>query len=264
VATPVLADKKCGKMWETELRLRAPIYIHLDLTRSCNFRCPFCQIRNDSEKIVLKPISHFKTILKKIAEAEVFEVSFFGGEPFLYPKIYELGQYSKKLRLYTGFLSNGSLIREKDIKKVLNSFDAGSFALHGFSETHDKIVKFPGSWQNVVKLIKLFVEKNFKIGINTTVMKRNVKEMEEFIPYALELGINFMNINIMIPFSKIEYSEKLDLFEIRYLLRIVDKNRKKFTKQLIKIGTTIPHCFYPKKFRHLRNFMFTWHKIWTY
>lgn len=172
----------------------------------------------------MEPVKHFKNIIKKLAEAEVCELAFFGGEPFLYPYILELGSYSRReFGLYTGFLSNGFPINDAEIKKIPSSFDAGSFALHGFKTTHDEIVGVSGAHQKVIKVIQSLIKEGFPVGINITVSKKNLKEMEKFIPFVMELGVDVTNINVMIPFLKDQIKEKLSLSEFHWLLTFFKK-----------------------------------------
>lgn len=143
--------------------LKAPVYVHMDLTQRCNFECFYCTIRdNNSAPISSFPVSHFQRILARLAQANVFDVSFFGGEPFLYPYIYDLAAYARNAGLTIGFLTNGSLIDDDDVKRVVRSFDAGAVALNGVEAVHDRMVGVPGAFTKADHLIKSLVKEGFE------------------------------------------------------------------------------------------------------
>src|SRR5579859_2377546 len=177
--------------------LKAPVYVHMDLTKRCNFRCFYCSIRdNNSAPVSTFPVSHFQQILARLAEADVFDVSFFGGEPFLYPHIYDLAAYARDAGLTIGFLTNGSLIRKDDVKRVVRSFDAGAVALNGVGEVHDKMVGVPGAFTKADRLIKSLVDEGFEVAIDTVVSKSTLDHFDELLTYiGQNLAVEIINVN---------------------------------------------------------------------
>ena len=108
-------------------KVSAPANVILELTRHCNLKCFYCKKsrNNNSPKPSFFEVKHFKKIIDCLFEARVFQLTFSGGEPFLYPGIFELGHYARENDLTVSFLSNGTLIEEKHIGEITRVFNGG-------------------------------------------------------------------------------------------------------------------------------------------
>lgn len=235
--------------------LKAPVYVHMDLTKRCNFRCFYCNIRdNSSAPISAFPASHFQRILMRLAQADVFDVSFFGGEPFLYPHIFDLATYARDMGLAIGFLTNGSLIDEVDVKRVVRSFDAGAVALNGVEDVHDRMVGMAGAFAKADRLIKSLVKEGFEVAIDTVVSKSTVDRFDELLTYiGQNLDVEIVNINTFMAYSDIGPSEVMDLPALHRMLSVVDKHVKGRLGNRLMLGGPVPWCLFPKEYAYLAN-----------
>ena len=227
--------------------LKAPVYVHFELTRHCNLQCFYCTIRdNSSQSVTTLPLRHFEKIIDKLAESEVFDVSFFGGEPFLSPYIYELAKYAKDKGMGVGVITNGFGIAEKDIEKIPELFDAAGFALNGPRQIHDKLVGVNGAYDRTLTNIKRLSEKKFKIAINTLICKSNVEYLDSFLLWiASELKVSWVNINIFYSYGGLRPDETLDLKTLHKVLAIMDQHNKTDLKDKMNLGGPIPYCIIP-------------------
>jgi len=236
--------------------LEAPVYVNMDLTKHCNFRCFYCSIKDNSTiPISQLPPSHFMSILDRIAEAEVEDVSFFGGEPFLYPHIYELAYYAKKLGMTIGVITNGSLIKADDVKRVVAAFDAGTIALNGLNEVHDKMVGVTGAFDHAIQLIQSLIREGFEVAIDTVVSKSNLQNFDDFLTWIGQnlKGVEMVYINTFLAHDEINPSEVFDLEEFHQALSIIDKHVRGELHGKLMLGESAPWCLFPKEFAYLAN-----------
>jgi radical SAM protein with 4Fe4S-binding SPASM domain len=200
------------------------------------------------------PERHFKEIIDRLAEAEVFEVCFFGGEPFLYPGIYNLGVYGKSKGLKVNFLSNGTLIKPTDIEKVTASFDAGAIALNGIGKVHDESVGAAGAFTKAARTIRLLTKAGFSVGVDALVCRSNLSSLESFLSWiSNELPVNFVNLNCYISYYETLPSEILEIREVHQVLKIMDNFAKGPLKGKINFGSPVPYCIFPKEYEYLRR-----------
>jgi MoaA/NifB/PqqE/SkfB family radical SAM enzyme len=67
-------------------------YINLALTNRCNLRCSMCDIWREDKKIDM-PVRKIVEILDSNYLNKELDITFTGGEPFLYPYLFEVTDY---------------------------------------------------------------------------------------------------------------------------------------------------------------------------
>ena len=236
---------------------KAPIFTHLELTRHCNLSCFYCTIRDNVSKSTPNlPVKHFKKILDQLVKSEVFDVSFFGGEPFLYPHIYNLAMYAREKGLRVGFLSNGTLIKEKDLNRIKELFDIGTIALNGLECVHDRLVGNPGMFRRTVHTIKELLGCDFPVAIDVLVSASSVDFFPNFMRWVAENlpKINAIFINCFVPYGDLPSQEQLSTTQRDLLFEVMDQhNKNEPLMNKIRLGTPIPFCLIPGKFAYLRK-----------
>lgn len=227
--------------------LKAPIYVHLELTRHCNLKCFYCSIRdNNSTSVTSLPLEHFEKIIDRLVESEVFDVSFFGGEPFLNPHIYRLAEYAKKKGMVVGVITNGSNIRQEDIDKIPRLFNSGGFALNGIGNIHDEIVGVKGSFDKTVASIKYLSQQGFSIAVDSLVCKSNLNYLDSFLSWvASNLQVSLVNINLFYSYDGLKSDETFDFDTLQEVFNIMDRHNKTDLNGKVNLGTPIPYCLVP-------------------
>lgn len=150
-----------------------PITVELDMTNICNHRCPECsgwyfQNRNGN----FLPNDLAEDIIRQLAKAKVRGLIFTGGgEPLCHPYAMKAVKLARNLGLDSGFITNGTLIKEEVCEVLLNcctwlrvSLDAAS------PKTFEKVHGLNGSafWK-VVNNIKLLVKIKKCLNSQTTI-----------------------------------------------------------------------------------------------
>ena len=78
--------------------LSAPTNVFFELTNVCNLRCSHCfngEIKSNENL----DVNEWKQIIDQISNMKVFYVKITGGEPFLYPGLFELLEYLDTVHL---------------------------------------------------------------------------------------------------------------------------------------------------------------------
>jgi MoaA/NifB/PqqE/SkfB family radical SAM enzyme len=83
---------------------------HLEVSNQCNLKCKYCYVgEKKSEEL---PVNQWKTIIDKLVDYGIFQITFGGGEPTLYSGFLELAAYAKTKNLNVGMTTNGTTLHK--------------------------------------------------------------------------------------------------------------------------------------------------------
>lgn len=163
----------------------------------CNFRCPFCinrELAFTPEKCDDIPFKHFVDLWKNYDKLELLNhVVLCGGEPIIYPKIFELCDYFKnnlgmKIKLDTNGSrpeTIGALLDRKLIDFVAMDIKASL----GYKEDYDLYAKSVGlksiSLADIVTSIKYIIKsgvrREFRVVKHDLLNESHFKKIKTFI-----------------------------------------------------------------------------------
>lgn len=215
---------------------------------ACNLKCVMCPWREIAKKAenhgIMTPAvwAAIRPYLNRVQSVDFTG----GGEPLLQPHLAEWIADATKAGCETGFLSNGLLLKEDKLKKIL---DAGikwiCISMDGATaEMYNEIrvgSNFDRVCENVANIARLRSGSIPKTMINFVLMDMNAHQMEEIVQLAARLGvdqINFKQCDVI----RGKEGKGFGLFasketrEIRQLQKSLDKARRLAKK--LNIQTT--------------------------
>lgn len=162
----------------------------LEPTFKCNLSCEGCGRIREYKDGLDRALS-VKECLDAADECEAPIVSICGGEPLVYPHIFELvGELTKKGK-YIYLCTNGILFKEKMDRLSPNGNLMVNFHIDGLQKTHDAITGFGGAYNKVIEAIKAAKEKDFFVCTNTTIYRQtDPAEIKELFRNLDELGVD--------------------------------------------------------------------------
>jgi radical SAM protein with 4Fe4S-binding SPASM domain len=107
----------------------APLDAHLAVTTRCNMFCKGCYTtcKGDEPKDIT--IDKAKAVIDRLSELGVFSLSFGGGEPTLYPGLFEIAEYAREKNILPNMTTNGSTMTEQFAEKC-SVFGNVHFSIH--------------------------------------------------------------------------------------------------------------------------------------
>ncbi len=163
-----------------------------NLIRRCNLTCKHCY-----------SISADRDFPNELSTDEVFEVMddlkafrvpvliLSGGEPLLRPDIYDISSRAREMGFYVGLSTNGTLIKEENIKRVADAnYDYVGISLDGLEDTHDRFRRKQGAFQASMHAIRLCQDEGLKIGIRFTLTQDNANELAAMLELMREENID--------------------------------------------------------------------------
>ncbi|MBD3409104.1 MAG: radical SAM protein [Ignavibacteriales bacterium] len=186
-----IAKKEVSK--RTRATYSKPTQIAIMLIDYCNARCLMCD-NWKNKKIYLKK----ETLLQALDDlkdwiGDGFVVNFSGGEPLIYPGIYDVFRHCADRGVVAKISTNGINLTPKICDKVIASglkYLTISIDSHR-PEVHDKFRGTPGLWEkNVAALAYLREHGDMTLGVSSVVMKPNGSELKEMADFFLGLDID--------------------------------------------------------------------------
>lgn len=160
-------------------------HINWDITQKCNLNCSYCGAHGKYEDL---PTAMMIKIAKNIANSGVKSVTIAGGEPFFRKDIFKILQILKDYDLKVIILTNGTLINDEAVKKLVKySIDGVRVSLDFASASkYDMFRGTFGLFARVNYAINQLVAHDIYTGINGTIFQENIKEISNILDYAIE------------------------------------------------------------------------------
>jgi len=178
------------------------------LGQTCNLKCFFCYFR---EKIDNKmdPEHEFMSIekAKKICHTLRYiygndSIDIQGGEPTIYPHIFELISYCTEIGLAPTLITNGIVLANEEMCKKFK--DAGIkdflFSIHGLDKTYDYVTGLDSGGIKQMKALHNFQKLGIPFRFNLTMTTQTIEHLEEIAEVAIETGARAVNFIAFNPF----------------------------------------------------------------
>lgn len=231
---------------------KGPDIVQIDLTDRCNSQCLVCWIHspfirkvqeiNNEEELDFATVKNF---INDIAKSGTKEIIFSGGgEPFYYPKIWEILEYTQKINLNFRINTNFNLLNRNDINRLL-SFDnlasltisiwAGDAAL--YTKLHNRDLDIFYKVKENLAFLNASKPSNLETKIYTIINNMNYLDLRNIVNLANEVGCSAVEFGVTDVLPRITDSfllneEQLNLLR-KYLIHMIKDLKSK--KQKVKI-----------------------------
>ena len=190
--------------WKKEQYKLHPLKaLFFEMTLRCNARCEHCG-SNCGDKIPKDEITKDEIckVLDDIAFSGIYKprevmLDITGGEPLVRKDLFEIMAYAHALGYPWGMTTNGMLIDEKVVKKMVETgMGSVSVSIDGLKETHEKFRKVPNCYEKILKGIRLMQkEPTIQIvQVTTCVNKKNIDELEDLYKLLLDNDVKYWRI----------------------------------------------------------------------
>ena len=164
------------------------LYLSIVATNSCQCDCPYC-INSLTDRTLQLPFEKAKVNIKKsVDEFGIKEAVILGGEPTLYPHLFDLIKFLKNdcgLRK-VGFTTNG--IKLKDVAYLGNVVETGVDFINISYHNHYDFLLPSDMWDIYTRFCNIR-KPHQKIRINTNVWKGNHDTIESLLKFIGQISI---------------------------------------------------------------------------
>lgn len=169
--------------------LRMPVTITWEVTGRCNLACEHCLSNGvqDSKEMGFEEAMAF---LEDLHRANVFQINFGGGEPFLREDFLDILQCTTRKGIVACVSTNGTLLDESTLKRLKKISPLYlQVSLDGASPSTNDAIRGDGTFQRVMDSLRLLKAFGFSgVAINVVVLRDNVAELEQLYAMASEFG----------------------------------------------------------------------------
>ena len=207
-------------------KLSSPLFLVWEITNKCNLNCLHCSNENKEKDLSLNQC--FK-IIESINKEHIFHVNISGGEPFLRKDLFHILKRLKENEISFDIYSNGTLIDPNIISNLKLIKPKRVFlSLDGLEKTHN-FIRRKKCFDRVVKSLKMLKKAKINTGVTITLMKNNIKELDNLIKFLIKNKIENLMINDLMPSgnAKEDYLKKrLNKQELKKAVNIISRYKK--------------------------------------
>ncbi|QTA81422.1 Radical SAM and SPASM domains-containing protein [Desulfonema limicola] len=187
------------------LGLHPPGSLTLAITNQCNLYCKHCWPESgpcDYPSAV--PLEALKKIIKEFADIGTEKIIFTGGEPLLYPALYDILNYTCKHQAVKEIClqTNAVLLTRIHAQALADFKEKISFrvSLEGADPKKHDYIRGKGSFERTVNGLNLLLEYGFgqQTCIAFTEMAHNFEDMAGVLDLAFKMGIGSFVSNTLI------------------------------------------------------------------
>ncbi len=182
-----LGNKRRGQ-FEEKYGFRPPFVMILSPTWKCNLRCAGCYTLGYQRHPGL-PYDLVRRILKECTEMGLQFVTVLGGEPFLYPDLFQM--IEEHPHIFFQVYTNGTLMTKERAERVRDLGNAMVVvSCEGYENETDRW-RGPGVYAKIMNAMDHLRNANVLFGSSATVTRNNVDVVssEEWIDHLLKKGI---------------------------------------------------------------------------
>jgi mycofactocin biosynthetic radical S-adenosylmethionine protein MftC len=189
--TGTMVSQRTGNGSQHFLRggLSAPITVTWEITAACNIACVHCLSSSGRRRPRELTTQQALALVDELAEMQVFQIHFGGGEPFIYPGIWQVLERCSNRGLVMCISTNGTLITQERARR-LKQFEPLYFqvSLDGSTpETNDSI-RGKGVFKRALCGLELLAAENHSLTVNSVLTKYSFYELDRLYEIAAEFG----------------------------------------------------------------------------
>jgi len=199
-------------------RLKSPINVQIEVTSKCTSECIHCYNFWRKKECGSMP-GNFgalkkddaKTIMQKLKDAEVFQITITGGEPLMnYPTTLSCIELARCMDMAVGLNSNMVPLNKK---RAVELKQAGlnhilTSILGPNAEIHDRITQRPSSFKRLISAVKIAHDAGLRISANMVVSQLNFDQVKATAEIVAGLGIkSFMATKAGCPGNCSDFSQ---------------------------------------------------------
>lgn len=169
----------------------------------CNNHCKHCMVINSFKELPLTKESA-KQIIDQALPSEL--IDFFGGEPTVFPFVYELMEYASKKEHSFTLATNGRIFSIKSHAKRLASLHPHKTRISFYSLDEmlfDDFTQVPGSFKQTVRGIQNLIAVGIVPLIHIIISNINVTKLSEIVTYLHSLGIKVIGFSSLYPYGNV-------------------------------------------------------------
>jgi MoaA/NifB/PqqE/SkfB family radical SAM enzyme len=202
-------------------------YIDVNIGLACNLKCSYCFSENFKYKGAKElSVEEWKDTIEQCIDLGAMAIGFTGGEPLVYPKLFDIIKASHPEKMLIIICTNGLLLTPDQAKKL---YDAGVDIVQmsmdsGSAEDHDAFAAQQGAFEKAKQAFDIGREAGLDVAAVPTVSHYNMRSegFKKLVEWSQKENI-LVNLSMAAPVGGWAGNEEclLDKEDIEYLNHLV-------------------------------------------
>lgn len=185
-------------------RLRSyPVVVDVVLTKACNFACTFCRDykTQGAQRI---SVANFERVAAQVLPTAMRLSICSGGEPYLHAGLEEILAIAKRYNseLYVWLLSNGSLVSEPRIRRIIEQdlVTEHGFSVDGATAATVQAIRINADFDTIIGNVRTLLRLKRALGrthpmvtIRYALMRTNVAELAAAVAMWGDMGVDYID-----------------------------------------------------------------------
>ncbi|WP_081838576.1 mycofactocin radical SAM maturase [Thermogemmatispora carboxidivorans] len=187
--SPLSPARTSGSQRFLQGGLSAPITVTWEITAACNLTCVHCLSSSGKRRPRELTTEHALAVVDELAEMQVFQIHFGGGEPFMYPGIWRVLERCRERDLVMCVSTNGTLITPERARR-LAALEPIYFqvSLDGATpETNDRI-RGQDAFRRAMRGLERLAAEGLSLTVNSVLTRYSFPELDRLYEIAGSFG----------------------------------------------------------------------------
>ncbi len=180
-----------------------PRYVVWELTLKCDLACRHCGSRAGRPREEELSVEEAREVVDQLAALGTKEVTFIGGEAYLYPEWLEVVRAVAEAGMVPTLTTGARGVTPELCSAAAEAgLRAVSISIDGLEETHDQLRAVRGSWKRAIQAIGLVRDAGLQPYANTQWNKLNLPEVEDLAAILRIQGVRAWQVQITGPMGR--------------------------------------------------------------
>ena len=197
-----------------------------NFTNRCNLACHHCYSYADPNQEDYLTTDFILSQIPHLQKAGIRFVIFSGGEPLIRRDIFEIAEAMRKAGIVTYLSTNGLYVSEKNVDRIIETFNYIGISIDGIEEVHDRFRGMEGAYRKSLAAIDLLQKHGGNAGIRFTITDETKENLYDIFDLAEEIGVDKIYISHLVDSGRGLENLKIDITpeeRRRYVAYIIDK-----------------------------------------
>jgi mycofactocin radical SAM maturase len=165
--------------------LSAPITVTWEITAACNIACVHCLSSSGRRRPRELTTQQSLALVDEFADMQVFQLHFGGGEPFIYPGIWQVLERCTERGLVMCVSTNGTLITPERARR-LKQYDPLYFqvSLDGGTAITNDSIRGKGVFARALRGLELLAAEEHSLTVNSVLTRHSFAELDRLYDIA--------------------------------------------------------------------------------
>ncbi len=169
-----------------------------NFTNRCNLACHHCYSYASPNSKDFLTTEFILDSIKELKKAGIKFVIFSGGEPLIRKDIFQIAEAMREAGIVTYLSTNGLYVDEKNVDKIIKTFNYIGISIDGIEEVHDKFRGLKGAYKKSIGAIALIQKHGGNAGIRFTITNETKESFYSMFELAENIGVNKIYISHLV------------------------------------------------------------------